>query len=180
LASCLNYSFSAGTALFGGPLINKIGIKYSALFCGIFMFLNGSAYYCNVKYKLDAYLLAARVCLATSLRHIPQDQYADFVRHSAVSPALSCMSPSPRQCFLTRTPMSVADTLVYVHDPLPRTFMRTGKVSRRLRVRGLTWQIWASMRNSGAIVGGVINFANNANSATAGGVAVSTYLIFMA
>ena len=58
--------------------------------------------------------------------------------------------------------------------------MRTGKVSRRLRVRGLTWQIWASMRNSGAIVGGVINFANNANSATAGGVAVSTYLIFMA
>ena len=36
------------------------------------------------------------------------------------------------------------------------------------------------MRNSGAIIGGVINFANNANMATAGGVAISTYLIFLA
>ena len=31
------------------------------------MFLNGSAYYCNVKYKLDAYLLAAKVLFLTTI-----------------------------------------------------------------------------------------------------------------
>ncbi|KAK1962207.1 major facilitator superfamily transporter [Colletotrichum sublineola] len=45
--------------------------------------------------------------------------------------------------------------------------------------RGLYLGIWSAMRNSGSVVGGAINFSNNSSKASAGGVAWSTYLIFV-
>jgi len=46
--------------------------------------------------------------------------------------------------------------------------------------RGKYLSIWAAMRNSGAVVGGAINFSNNSKNKKAGGIAWSTYLIFIA
>jgi hypothetical protein len=45
--------------------------------------------------------------------------------------------------------------------------------------RGKYLGIWAAMRNSGAIAGGAINFGNNSKNSAGGGVAWSTYLIFI-
>lgn len=45
--------------------------------------------------------------------------------------------------------------------------------------RGLYLGIWSAMRNSGSVIGGAINFSVNHAASTAGGVAQSTYLIFI-
>lgn len=45
--------------------------------------------------------------------------------------------------------------------------------------RGLFLGIWSAMRNSGSIVGGAINFSTNYSTSSAGGIAWSTYLIFV-
>lgn len=45
--------------------------------------------------------------------------------------------------------------------------------------RGLYLGIWSAMRNSGSIIGGGINFGNNYKNSGAGGIAWSTYLIFV-
>ncbi|KAI7088258.1 MFS general substrate transporter [Hortaea werneckii] len=45
--------------------------------------------------------------------------------------------------------------------------------------RGFYLGIWAAMRNSGSVIGGAINFSNNYEKASAGGIAWSTYLIFV-
>ncbi|KAJ4244598.1 hypothetical protein NW762_014454 [Fusarium torreyae] len=46
--------------------------------------------------------------------------------------------------------------------------------------RGLYLGIWSAMRNSGSVLGGAINFSNNHSEANRGGIALSTYLIFVA
>jgi hypothetical protein len=61
LASTLNYALSCAMTLFGGPLINKIGIKWSCLIGSIGFPLGGAGYYVRAKYKIDAFLLFARV-----------------------------------------------------------------------------------------------------------------------
>lgn len=43
--------------LFGGPLINKIGIKWSCFIAATAMPLQSSAYYVNARYRVDWYLL---------------------------------------------------------------------------------------------------------------------------
>lgn len=45
--------------------------------------------------------------------------------------------------------------------------------------RGLFLGIWSAMRNSGSIVGGAINFSSNYADSSSGGIAWSTYLIFV-
>ncbi|KAK1993281.1 major facilitator superfamily transporter [Colletotrichum falcatum] len=45
--------------------------------------------------------------------------------------------------------------------------------------RGLYLGIWSAMRNSGSVVGGAINFSNNSSRSNAGGIAWSTYLVFV-
>lgn len=45
--------------------------------------------------------------------------------------------------------------------------------------RGKYLGIWVAMRNSGTIAGGAINFGNNSKDTSSGGVAWSTYLIFI-
>lgn len=45
--------------------------------------------------------------------------------------------------------------------------------------RGFYLGIWSAMRNSGSVIGGAINFATNYSRASSGGIAWSTYLIFV-
>jgi hypothetical protein len=61
LANSLSYSCSFASTVFGGPIINKIGIKWSCFIAAIAMPLQGSAYYVNARYSVDWYLLAANV-----------------------------------------------------------------------------------------------------------------------
>jgi hypothetical protein len=46
--------------------------------------------------------------------------------------------------------------------------------------RGKYLGIWTAMRNSGSIIGGAINFGNNHKNSAAGGIAWSTYIVFIA
>lgn len=61
LATALNYTMGCVTTLFGGPLINKFGIKWSCMIAAVIMPLTGSAYYVNARYGLNSYLLASQV-----------------------------------------------------------------------------------------------------------------------
>ncbi|WRT64090.1 uncharacterized protein IL334_001019 [Kwoniella shivajii] len=61
LAQSLQYAMSCVMTLFGGPLINKVGIKYSCLIAALTFPLGGSGYYVNAKFKVDWYLLFSRV-----------------------------------------------------------------------------------------------------------------------
>ncbi|KPM37677.1 hypothetical protein AK830_g8888 [Neonectria ditissima] len=45
--------------------------------------------------------------------------------------------------------------------------------------RGFYLGIWSAMRNSGSVIGGAINFSTNNTQSSAGGIAWSTYLIFV-
>jgi MFS family permease len=46
--------------------------------------------------------------------------------------------------------------------------------------RGLYLGIWSAMRNLGSVVGGAINYAINFSYGGSGGVAWSTYIVFIA
>lgn len=61
LANSLSYTMSFFSTIIGGPIINKIGIKWACLIAAAAMPLHGSGYYVNARYKNDAYLLAANV-----------------------------------------------------------------------------------------------------------------------
>ncbi|KAF3034409.1 hypothetical protein E8E12_005438 [Didymella heteroderae] len=61
LANSLSYSLSFFSTILGGPVINKIGIKWSCLIAALTMPLSGSAYYVNARFHIDWYLLAANV-----------------------------------------------------------------------------------------------------------------------
>lgn len=61
LANALDYASSCFIALFGGPLINKFGIRWSCMIAAVVMPLTGSAYYVSAKYSVDWYLLFAKV-----------------------------------------------------------------------------------------------------------------------
>jgi hypothetical protein len=61
LASSLNYASGCLMTLFGGPLINKIGIKYSCLIAAVAMPLAGSSYYMNARFNVEWYLLVSQV-----------------------------------------------------------------------------------------------------------------------
>ncbi|RDW68475.1 hypothetical protein BP5796_09132 [Coleophoma crateriformis] len=61
LANSLGYASSCLITLFGGPLINKIGIKYSCIIAAMTMPLDGSSYYVNARYGVNWYLLFAKI-----------------------------------------------------------------------------------------------------------------------
>lgn len=61
LATSLNYGAGFIVTLFGGPLINKLGIKWSCILAAITMPLAGSGYYVNARFDVDWYLLFSRV-----------------------------------------------------------------------------------------------------------------------
>ncbi|KAI7489036.1 hypothetical protein KC357_g2268 [Hortaea werneckii] len=131
LANCLNYLMSFFCTLFGGPLINKFGIKWSCMIAAVSFPLYGSAYYVNARQHIDWYLLFANLIIG-----------------------------------LTTGFLYVGETTAMLSYP-------------KAEDRGFYLGIWAAMRNSGSVIGGAINFSNNYEKASAGGIAWSTYLIFV-
>lgn len=61
LATCVNYAASCAMTLVGGPLINKIGIKWSCIIAAIAFPLSGSGYYVRARFQVDWYLIFAKV-----------------------------------------------------------------------------------------------------------------------
>lgn len=61
LANSLNYVTGCLMTLVGGPLINKLGIRYSCMIAAVTMPLAGSSYYVSAKYSVDWYLLFSQV-----------------------------------------------------------------------------------------------------------------------
>ncbi|KAK3676542.1 hypothetical protein LTR78_003818 [Recurvomyces mirabilis] len=132
LANCLNYAFSFLITLAGGPLINKIGIKWSCFIAALSMPLGASSYYTNAKFDNEWYLLTANLV------------------------------------------KGIAGGFLYVAES-------TAMMSYpRLEDRGFYLGIWTAMRNSGSVIGGAINFSTDSEKSSAGGIATSTYLIFLA
>jgi hypothetical protein len=65
LSTCLSYACSFLCTLIGGPLINKIGIKWSCFIAAVAMPLHGSAFYVDSKYDVDWFLLLGNVSAST-------------------------------------------------------------------------------------------------------------------
>jgi hypothetical protein len=63
LANSLSYALSFITTIIGGPLINKIGIKWSCFIAAVAMPLSGSSYYVSSRYSVQWYLIAANVSI---------------------------------------------------------------------------------------------------------------------
>jgi hypothetical protein len=68
LSTCLSYACSFLCTLIGGPLINKIGIKWSCFIAAVAMPLHGSAFYVDSKYDVDWFLLLGNVSASPSIR----------------------------------------------------------------------------------------------------------------
>ena len=62
LANALNYAAGCVISLFGGPLINKFGIRWSCVIAAVGMPLGPSGYFVNAKFGVQWYLLLAKVC----------------------------------------------------------------------------------------------------------------------
>jgi hypothetical protein len=67
LSTCLSYACSFLCTLIGGPLINKIGIKWSCFIAAVAMPLHGSAFYVDSKYDVDWFLLLGNVSTSPSV-----------------------------------------------------------------------------------------------------------------
>lgn len=63
LANSLNYAAGVVVTLFGGPLINKIGIKWSCIIAAVAMPLAGSGYYVRARFEVSWYLIFSKVCI---------------------------------------------------------------------------------------------------------------------
>lgn len=61
LANALNYASGCLITLIGGPLINKIGIKWSCMIAAITFPLDGSSYYASARYGTTWYLLFSKI-----------------------------------------------------------------------------------------------------------------------
>ncbi|OCF59944.1 hypothetical protein L486_02617 [Kwoniella mangroviensis CBS 10435] len=66
LARALSSTMTCIVTLFGGPLINKIGIKTACVIASFAFFFTGSGYYVNLKYGVQVYLVIARVIVGGS------------------------------------------------------------------------------------------------------------------
>lgn len=131
LANALNYAAGALVTLFGGPLINKIGIKWSCFIAAVIFPLAGSGYYTAARFGTQWYLLFETILGG-----------------------------------FTSGFLYVAETTAMLSYPPPDD-------------RGFYLGIWSAMRNSGSVIGGAINFSTNYRKASSGGIAWSTYLIFV-
>ncbi|KAH7562174.1 major facilitator superfamily domain-containing protein [Bipolaris maydis] len=131
LANSLNYTMSFCSTILGGPIINRIGIKWSCIIAALAMPLFGSAYYVNARYHVESYLLTANVIggIASGFLY-------------------------------------VGETTAMLSYPNPED-------------RGFYLGIWSAMRNTGSVIGGAINFSTNYDRAGSGGIAWTTYLIFV-
>ncbi|EFX05847.1 membrane protein [Grosmannia clavigera kw1407] len=131
LANSVDYASGCVVTLFGGPLINKLTIKWSCLIAAVVFPLSASGYYVSARYSIDWYLLFVKILGG-----------------------------------FTSGFLYVAETAAMLSYPHQDD-------------RGLYLGIWSAMRNSGSVIGGAINFGTNYSRSSAGGIAWSTYLIFV-
>jgi hypothetical protein len=61
LANSLSYAMSFISTILGGPIINRIGVKWACFIAALAMPLSGSAYYVNARYGVEWYLIASNV-----------------------------------------------------------------------------------------------------------------------
>ncbi|KAK8215257.1 hypothetical protein M8818_002269 [Zalaria obscura] len=61
ICTALTYAFLALVCFFGGPLVNKIGVKWSLVIGAASFPIQGSAYYCNSKFGNQWYLILSGV-----------------------------------------------------------------------------------------------------------------------
>lgn len=110
LSTCLSYACSFLCTLIGGPLINKIGIKWSCFIAAVAMPLHGSAFYVDSKYDVDWFLLLGNVRTSQSLSKIVR--LLTLLRSSKeVQPAFSTLQ-RPQPCCRIRSRRIEAFTLV--------------------------------------------------------------------
>lgn len=64
LSNSLNYALSFFSTIIGGPIINKIGIKWACIIAALSFPLDGSGYYVYAKYGTVWYLLFSNVSFA--------------------------------------------------------------------------------------------------------------------
>ncbi|KAJ5557954.1 hypothetical protein N7535_009447 [Penicillium sp. DV-2018c] len=57
ISTAINYAMLAVVCFFGGPLVNKIGIKWALIIGSMSFPIRGSAYYCNSKFGNEWYLI---------------------------------------------------------------------------------------------------------------------------
>lgn len=95
LANSLSYTMSFFSTIIGGPIINRIGIKWACVIAALTMPLQGSSYYVNARYHNEAYLLAANVC-KTDLGLVSKT--ANLSRSSKVSEAVFSTWVKRRLC----------------------------------------------------------------------------------
>lgn len=62
LANSVDYASGCLISLFGGPLINKLGIRWACVIASIGMPLGPSGYYQSARYGTDWYLLLSKAC----------------------------------------------------------------------------------------------------------------------
>ncbi|WWD02381.1 hypothetical protein V865_000420 [Kwoniella europaea PYCC6329] len=131
LAQALNYAGTALMTFFGGPLVNKLGVRWACLINAVCFPLTGSASYVVAKGGPGWYLVFAKIVTG-----------------------------------LTNGFVYVSEGAAMLTYP-------------RLHERGKYLSIWSGMRNSGSILGGIVALVTNYKTAGAGGVAWSTYIVFM-
>ncbi|WVW85880.1 hypothetical protein I302_107918 [Kwoniella bestiolae CBS 10118] len=131
LAQALNYAGTCLMTFFGGPLVNKLGVRWACLINAVCFPLTGSASYVVAKGGPGWYLVFAKVVTG-----------------------------------LTNGFVYVSEGAAMLTYP-------------RLHERGKYLSIWSGMRNSGSILGGIVALVTNYKTAGAGGVAWSTYIVFM-
>jgi hypothetical protein len=61
LAQSLNYAGTCLMTIFGGPIINKIGIKWACMFNAATFFMSGTGFYINIKYGVEWWLIVAKI-----------------------------------------------------------------------------------------------------------------------
>ncbi|KAF2269030.1 MFS general substrate transporter [Lojkania enalia] len=57
IATAINYAMLALVCLFGGPIVNKMGVKWALVIGAMSFPIRGSSYYCNSKFGTQWYLV---------------------------------------------------------------------------------------------------------------------------
>lgn len=116
LANSLNYAMGCLTTLFGGPLINKLGIKWSCVIAACVFPLSGSSYFVSAKYGINAYLLASQVGYQIWQHKEVVGIHADLMdRSSGELDRDSYMLQRRRQC--CRIPLRMTEDSIWEFGP---------------------------------------------------------------
>lgn len=62
IATAVNYALLAIVCLFGGPIVNKLGVKWALVIGAASFPIRGSSYYCNSKFGTQWYLIFGAFC----------------------------------------------------------------------------------------------------------------------